>query len=649
MRRYLKWLPLTILCCVIFLSIGFSSFSASLTLGDIEASVRPVKDIRVTNFYTYHTSNNAESLWDEYSVDVLASNIVLPEIDSEITYKFEVTNIGSDVMMINSIEGLSDNLTYEFDNYTLKNKICDDTKCRSGVKKEYILTIKYKDGATVSSDSSLIKLNLEFTKYKYKVSFDANGGTGSMDDLLLEYDEMMALPSSDFSRENYRFDGWNTLPDGSGDSYNNEQVVQNINKNDENEVTLYAQWAESGEGFYYPGYCIFNGQGNDVEGECAEGQHVDYVNTGIKLFSEENYQRSFVLSFTIKEVNDDLFSNNERATIFNALKEVNNTTEGKYPGILLRVEGSKWFLQASRGKEPDYSAKILFDKEDLLNKELKIIRYNDGESIKVYYVIGNNGPFLLKDITDFIGPFDTPLTFGASIEDGEPIRYSIANLKDISFEFVDDDRTLYDLAGVGANHQTDSFLTVFSQEGTCNFNGPGSNITGDDCSIYSDSDHINTEINLFSSDNASKDFEIYFELNNFQLASQPESQSTIISSYLERTGIGYGVMLRRDSGNLSMVIRNGNGGDKKFNVTLSNPLFVRIVRKDGYLCYSFNNSSLKYAVDMNNLYAPFNNPVIFGASIDKEGNIFRNINGSISNMYIKMGKMDDSVICNPYM
>ena len=648
MGKYLKWLPLTVLCCVVFLSVGFSSFSANLTLSDITASVRPTKEIRITNFYTYHSANNAESLWDEYSSNVLSTNIVLPDIDSEISYKFEVTNVSNEVMMISDITGLPDDLTYEVEDYDLNNKICDGDNCKSLVKREYVLTIKYKDNATVSDESKIIKLDFVFEKYKYKIIFNANGGTGDMDDLFLEYDEMASLPSSGFRKENYRFDGWNTERDGSGESYNNEQVVQNINKNDENEITLYAQWVEASEGFYYPGYCIFNGQGHDVEGECAEGQHIDYVDTGIKLFSEENYQRSFVLSFTIKEVGDQTFTD-YRSTIFNALYEIDDREHGKYPGLLLRVEGNKWMIEASKGREPDYAAKIYFNKEELLNKKLTVIRYNDGDTIKVYYMVDDEGPFLLKDITDFADPFDTTLTFGASIEDGVIYRYSVANLKDIYFEFVDDDRTLEDLTGGHVEEQIDDMVTVFSQEGSCTFHGPGSNITGEDCSLFADYDYIDTEADLFSIGNIGKDFEMYFELDGYEDGNQSENQATVMNAFLERTGTGYGILLRRLNDKLQMIMRDGNGKEKKINVNITDPLFVKIIRKNGHICYSINNGNLKYAINMNNFAAVFNVPVTFGASIDKNGNVFRNINGTMSNMYIKMGKMDDSVVCNPNM
>ena len=122
MKGFLKWLPITLFICIVFLSVGFASFSNNLSISDISASVRNKKDIRVTNFYAISTDNNASSTWEEFSSEVVASNVVMPNIDSTISYKMEITNLGNTIMMIDSITGLPDNMTYEIEDYELKKK-----------------------------------------------------------------------------------------------------------------------------------------------------------------------------------------------------------------------------------------------------------------------------------------------------------------------------------------------------------------------------------------------------------------------------------------------------------------------------------------------------------------------------------------------
>ena len=72
---------------------------------------------------------------------------------------------------------------------------------------------------------------------KYSISFDANGGTGIMDDFQLEYGESGALPSNYFTKEGYYFDHWNSKADDSGTSYSNEE---NVSPTDD--LKLYAIW-----------------------------------------------------------------------------------------------------------------------------------------------------------------------------------------------------------------------------------------------------------------------------------------------------------------------------------------------------------------------------------------------------------------------
>jgi len=74
------------------------------------------------------------------------------------------------------------------------------------------------------------------------ISFDANGGVGAMDALEgVEVCSTEALPSNEFSREGYAFQGWATAPDGevvfSADAARGEVVVA-----EGSTVTLYAVW-----------------------------------------------------------------------------------------------------------------------------------------------------------------------------------------------------------------------------------------------------------------------------------------------------------------------------------------------------------------------------------------------------------------------
>jgi len=79
---------------------------------------------------------------------------------------------------------------------------------------------------------------------RYTIRFDANGGTGSKPDMTgLSYGGNYELPSSEgFAYPGFRFLGWNTAADGSGDGYGSgENFCREYGKNGDI-VTLYAKW-----------------------------------------------------------------------------------------------------------------------------------------------------------------------------------------------------------------------------------------------------------------------------------------------------------------------------------------------------------------------------------------------------------------------
>ena len=93
----------------------------------------------------------------------------------------------------------------------------------------------YADGEVVN-DLGDITLYAQW-RALMTVSFNANGGTGTMDDLIILWDMPQALPASTFTRTYYVFQGWNTKADGSGPAYSDGETVCNPGT-----LTLYAQW-----------------------------------------------------------------------------------------------------------------------------------------------------------------------------------------------------------------------------------------------------------------------------------------------------------------------------------------------------------------------------------------------------------------------
>lgn len=94
----------------------------------------------------------------------------------------------------------------------------------------------------------------------YRVSFNPNGGSGTMENQDFAYDEPQELFANTFLRTGYEFAGWSTTPewDGSTDSlYKDKQTVKNLCA-DGSTVLLYAQWQPN------PYFIEFNGNGSDA-------------------------------------------------------------------------------------------------------------------------------------------------------------------------------------------------------------------------------------------------------------------------------------------------------------------------------------------------------------------------------------------------
>ena len=85
----------------------------------------------------------------------------------------------------------------------------------------------------------------------YTITFNANGGVGEMAAQTFEVGVDTALNANTFTREGYKFTGWNTAADGSGVTYADAGAILELT----GDMTLYAQWQ------------VWNGWFTDVNGK----------------------------------------------------------------------------------------------------------------------------------------------------------------------------------------------------------------------------------------------------------------------------------------------------------------------------------------------------------------------------------------------
>ena len=109
---------------------------------------------------------------------------------------------------------------------------------------------------------------------KLRLSYDANGGFGSMPDSACYAGESVTLADNGFTAPSgdHRFIGWNTRPDGTGDAYRAGDVIALTAER----TVLYAQWEEK----LRLTYDANGGFGSMPDSACYAGESVTLADNG---------------------------------------------------------------------------------------------------------------------------------------------------------------------------------------------------------------------------------------------------------------------------------------------------------------------------------------------------------------------------------
>ena len=116
-----------------------------------------------------------------------------------------------------------------------------------GGMKDGVVTEDMINGSTRVKSGDVYKggyktLYAGWRPHHYKVTFDANGGAGSMTEQEFTVGQPGNLTANTFTAEGFMFDKWTTAADGSGIAYKDTDEIQDLSKEDGGSVTLYAQW-----------------------------------------------------------------------------------------------------------------------------------------------------------------------------------------------------------------------------------------------------------------------------------------------------------------------------------------------------------------------------------------------------------------------
>lgn len=400
--------PLIVLLFVVFLTIGFAATSARVSL-IAQATVTPEVKWQVSDFYVTGSTSDGESTYESDDIDTLTTGAYLPNDDSTITYRVDLINLGTDESGILKIDGLPDNLDIDITDYTLGDKLCStDGNCGKLARKTFFITIKYKEGGRNPNVTTYpLDLTLDFRPF-YSVTYKNIVGdypSEIIDGGTLDITFVSDIPNDvNVTGANFNYNSPNlSIFDPTGD------VVVN--------------------GFIYSRYydeLVFDG--------------TNYIDTGISLFSEENIDKNFEISFEISVDSNQ----NTQATIINAMEE-----KSPYPGFVVRC--------MTNNSQLEFNSPKIKNKPNLnisTTRKIFLKRYND-----VYYIQVNDGN--LESLGTYSGTtFDLPLIIGASLDgSGNPWRYFKGTLTNVNIEVTDQETyTVKFVSNGGTGTMTDQII-----------------------------------------------------------------------------------------------------------------------------------------------------------------------------------------------
>lgn len=662
-RRLMTLISIFLIISVSFLSIGYSAFQSIMEVSDTLVMVRLQKDIRVTDISVYSTEYEAVSNWEDYNTKNISGSIDLPNENSEIVYRVEVTNIGNVEMGLFDITGLPTGLKYTIspENYVLRDPICDDnnsSNCKLGIEKNLYIKISY-DQNGYDGINTEFSFNLEFDfKRIYSISYIGFSSDSSLPKKVIEgdsktitFDNVSSIPVDVFiDGSTYSYSSPNlVLTNVTGDilvykKYNityilddgiqaDDQVTSiSINEstpvlepykegfmflgwydnsdfegepiymlsNITHDITLYALWDEYD---YFVKIATFDGTVDNVK------------ETDMLLYSEENVNRNFQLKFKIEDYDPsyEIASNitaTTGPTLFSSMAEVGPV----YPGFAFRLAStgnpaeSKFNLKINDSHVDNYSG--YYNLGNDINVE--IIRENG----KMYTKINSNDYTMVLDYGGNIDTSDIPLIIGGHInEKGEYDRCFRGTITDISVEFYEGT-----LLNKILTYKETKTSKSYSLDGTIRFDG---------------TNYIDTGINLFSPENINKNFDISLTVD--QIGANT-SQATLINLKDEsQTNVWPGAAYRYKSNkSIELTARWPGEANVSIEDKTAVPKTVRISRKNGVIYYSINNGAEKKLISVppSSLTKLVNSSLTFGSSLDAAGNPFRYFNGVVSDINV---------------
>jgi len=318
----------------------------------------------------------------------------------------------------------------------------------------------------------------------------------------------------------------------------------------------------------------------------------NYIDTGIKLFSQENYTKDFKISFEVTNCTST-------ELVYSTLMSVMDETAVPYPGIVVRVGD-----EAHAGIYEVTANNLIVNNDSFYCDIATTNKFEFLRKDNILYVRVNEGVYTqINDYTDFTNYFDVPVTFGASLNaEGNPFRFFQGELSNIDIRYLTRD---------------DGEYTVYEYKDEYVFDG---------------TNYIDTGIQLFTEENINKNFEISFDIISY--AEEQVGLATLLNSLSENLG-GFPGILFRIGEKQYEVVANGNMNLIQY-CDMETTTKFKFIKKNNILYYTINDGDMVELLNYEGFTNYFDTPITFGASIDAEGNPYRHFNGILSNIIVKI-------------
>ena len=183
---------------------------------------------------------NAALYTDEQEVSGLSGNITLYAVWRSNTYTIKYDSNGGNGSMSNVSHGYGESKrlaknTFTKEGYTFVGWNTDKNA-------SVALYTDEQEVSNIGESGETVTLYAVWKANTYTVKYDSNGGNGSMANVSYSYGENKKLTKNTFTKSGYTFIGWNTNKDANAALYADEQEVDNLTKENNELIILYAIW-----------------------------------------------------------------------------------------------------------------------------------------------------------------------------------------------------------------------------------------------------------------------------------------------------------------------------------------------------------------------------------------------------------------------